>query len=140
MQGHQTSSLYYHEHQNQQPTLKGIPLCLRTSNSCWKFLCYCTLDLVSEWKHYYSPSNSHWLLNCILRCTCVYKILFPHSMLSLSTAMWEITISQNTVKCPYNKIISVMKLHCDRLCGLVVIPGYRSRGPGSIPGATRFSE
>jgi hypothetical protein len=29
----------------------------------------------------------------------------------------------------------------DRLCGLVVrVPGYRSRSPGSIPGATRFYE
>jgi hypothetical protein len=29
----------------------------------------------------------------------------------------------------------------DRLCGLVVrVPGYKSRGPGLIPGATRFSE
>jgi hypothetical protein len=29
----------------------------------------------------------------------------------------------------------------DRLCGLVVrVPGYRSRCPGSIPCATRFSE
>jgi hypothetical protein len=29
----------------------------------------------------------------------------------------------------------------DRLCGLVVrVPGYRSRGPGLIFGATRFSE
>jgi hypothetical protein len=29
----------------------------------------------------------------------------------------------------------------DRLCGLVVrVPGYRSRGLGSIPGATGFSE
>jgi hypothetical protein len=28
-----------------------------------------------------------------------------------------------------------------RLCGLVVrVPGYRSRGPGSILGASRFSE
>jgi hypothetical protein len=28
----------------------------------------------------------------------------------------------------------------DRLCGLVVrVPGYRSRVPGLIPGATRFS-
>jgi hypothetical protein len=28
-----------------------------------------------------------------------------------------------------------------RLCGLVVnVPGYISRGTGSIPGATRFSE
>jgi hypothetical protein len=29
----------------------------------------------------------------------------------------------------------------DRLCGLVVrVPGFRSRGPGSILDATRFSE
>jgi hypothetical protein len=29
----------------------------------------------------------------------------------------------------------------DRLCGLVGrVPGYRSSGPGSIPGATRFYE
>jgi hypothetical protein len=29
----------------------------------------------------------------------------------------------------------------DRLCVLVIrVPGYRSRGPGSIPGVTRFSE
>jgi hypothetical protein len=29
----------------------------------------------------------------------------------------------------------------DRFCGLVVgVPGYRSRGPGLIPGAARFSE
>jgi hypothetical protein len=29
----------------------------------------------------------------------------------------------------------------DRLCGLVVgVPGYRFRGPGAIPGSTRFSE
>jgi hypothetical protein len=32
-------------------------------------------------------------------------------------------------------------LHVDLLCGLVVrVPGYRSRGPGSIPNATRFYE
>jgi hypothetical protein len=37
--------------------------------------------------------------------------------------------------------IYVMLKKVDRLCGLVVIvPGYRFRGPGSIPGATRFSE
>jgi hypothetical protein len=31
------------------------------------------------------------------------------------------------------------KLAWDRPCGLVVrVPGYRSRGPGSIPGTTRF--
>jgi hypothetical protein len=36
-------------------------------------------------------------------------------------------------------INSVSGFICDRLCGLVVrVPGCRSRGPGSIPGATRF--
>jgi hypothetical protein len=34
-----------------------------------------------------------------------------------------------------------ISLIVDHLCGLVVIvPGYRSRGPGSIPGTTRFPE
>jgi hypothetical protein len=34
-----------------------------------------------------------------------------------------------------------VKIHKDRLCDLVIrVPGYRSRGPGSIPDATRFSE
>jgi hypothetical protein len=29
----------------------------------------------------------------------------------------------------------------ERLCGIVIrVPGYRSKGPGSIPGATTFSE
>jgi hypothetical protein len=32
-------------------------------------------------------------------------------------------------------------IYIDRLCGLVAkVPGYTFRGPGSIPGATRFSE
>jgi hypothetical protein len=39
------------------------------------------------------------------------------------------------------EIINVLQKKVDRLCGLVVkVPGYRSRGPGSIHGATRFSE
>jgi hypothetical protein len=29
-------------------------------------------------------------------------------------------------------------LRTDRLCGLVKVPSYRYRDPGSIPGATRF--
>jgi hypothetical protein len=38
-------------------------------------------------------------------------------------------------------IISSSIIIIDRLCDLVVrVPGYRSRGPGSIPCATRFSE
>jgi hypothetical protein len=39
------------------------------------------------------------------------------------------------------EFIYVMQKKVDRLCGLVVrVPGYSSRDPGSIPGATRFSE
>jgi hypothetical protein len=39
------------------------------------------------------------------------------------------------------EFIYVKQKKVDRLCVLVVrIPNYRSRGPGSIPGATRFSE
>jgi hypothetical protein len=38
-------------------------------------------------------------------------------------------------------LLILLMLSYDRLCGIVVrVPGYRSRGPGSIPGATRFSE
>jgi hypothetical protein len=39
----------------------------------------------------------------------------------------------------YNKMLP--NFMTDRLCGLVVrVPGYRSRGSGSIPGSTKFSE
>jgi hypothetical protein len=41
----------------------------------------------------------------------------------------------------YSKKIIRIMLSVDRLCGLVVrVPVYSSRGPGSIPGTTRFSE
>jgi hypothetical protein len=41
----------------------------------------------------------------------------------------------------YELNLYVMQMKVDRLCGLVVrVPGYRSRGSGSIPGANRFSE
>jgi hypothetical protein len=38
-------------------------------------------------------------------------------------------------------IVTSVLIYHDRICDLVVrVPGYRSRGPGSIPGVTRFSE
>jgi hypothetical protein len=42
----------------------------------------------------------------------------------------------------YTVVLYICMYACmDRLCRLVVrVPGYRFRGPGSIPGATRFSE
>jgi hypothetical protein len=39
---------------------------------------------------------------------------------------------------PDESSFSFIKVHFDRLCGLVVrVLGYRSGGPGSIPGTTR---
>jgi hypothetical protein len=49
----------------------------------------------------------------------------------------RLTVERN-VEVSYVKEVLVTAV---RLCAVVVIvPGYRSRGPGSIPGATRFSE
>jgi hypothetical protein len=52
-------------------------------------------------------------------------------------------VSQNADRVQISKIISSMfrsgvQVKTDRLCGLVVrVLGYRSGGPGSIPGTTR---
>jgi hypothetical protein len=34
-------------------------------------------------------------------------------------------------------LLSIIDRHCDLVAR---VPGYRSRGPGSIPGTTRFAE
>jgi hypothetical protein len=56
---------------------------------------------------------------------------------------------KNVTKDRLGEMREVKKMHVfgalirvvDRLCGLVVrVPGYRSGGPGSHTGATRFSE
>jgi hypothetical protein len=40
-----------------------------------------------------------------------------------------------------NAIVTTIWRQRDHLCGLVLrVPGYTSRGPGSIFGAIRFSE
>jgi hypothetical protein len=53
-------------------------------------------------------------------------------------SLMEIMCRRESIKDVIN--ISLHNL-ADRLCGLAIrVPGYRSRDPGSIPGATRFSE
>jgi hypothetical protein len=50
---------------------------------------------------------------------------------------------ENKKSCEYIECVYLMTTTIvnDRLSGLVVrVPGYRSRVPGLIPGATRFSE
>jgi hypothetical protein len=50
--------------------------------------------------------------------------------------------NQNIIELPCLKIKFVFrKLYTPTACGVVVrVPGYRSRGLGSIPSATRFSK
>jgi hypothetical protein len=56
---------------------------------------------------------------------------FPHS--------WHDHVASAWWNGP-TKIIAVVAVTLDRLCGLVVrVSGNRSGGPGSIPGTTRFS-
>jgi hypothetical protein len=58
--------------------------------------------------------------------------------------MWAMHGLEFQVSSP-SQSISGAKIICgfyvDYFCGLVVrVPGYSFRGPGSIPGATRFPE
>jgi hypothetical protein len=57
----------------------------------------------------------------------------------------EPTVLCASVAPNYMQLIQLITVHRfkngGQICRLVVrVPGYRSRGPGSIPGATRFSE
>jgi hypothetical protein len=49
--------------------------------------------------------------------------------------------SKAVIHCSAAYVITASTKENDRLCGLVVkVLGYRFRGPGSIPGVTKFSE
>jgi hypothetical protein len=56
--------------------------------------------------------------------------IYMRSVYIYKTIVWDMT--------PFNSVNAYKRF--DRLCGLVVrVLGYRSGGPGSIPGTTRFS-
>jgi hypothetical protein len=68
----------------------------------------------------------------------VYFELLPTSLPLLDVSLCSFTVS---VISYVLFLILTFFAPDDRLCGLVVrVPGYRSRGPGLIPGATKFSE
>jgi hypothetical protein len=64
-------------------------------------------------------------------CLCGLVVRVP----GYTTEMYCVSYEVRT------KFIYIMQKKVDHLCGLLVrVTGYRSRGMGSIPGATRFSE
>jgi hypothetical protein len=69
---------------------------------------------------------------CMLRISGLLLLRFKRHRPSLwSSASCEVR----------TEFIYVIWKKVDRLGGLVVrVPGYRPRGPGTIPGPTRFSE
>jgi hypothetical protein len=66
------------------------------------------------------------------------KWLWPILNHCPQSTYWNVTASNSVDR--YGHLLPLSNT-LDRLCGLVVrVLGYRYRGPGSIPGATRFSE
>jgi hypothetical protein len=52
-----------------------------------------------------------------------------------------LNVREATVATKHRYLCTVVHILTAMLCGLAVrVPGYRSRGPGSIPGLTKFSE
>jgi hypothetical protein len=77
-----------------------------------------------------SPNLRHITNMLHIIYLCLYKIAVSacHSLFLLLQALSATLTS----------VIQIVNGHTDRLCGLVVrVLGYRSGGPGSIPGTTR---
>jgi hypothetical protein len=92
-------------------------------------------------------SITDFIVHCQSSCYLKWNIYILSETLSdrLSGLVVRVPGYRTEMQCVFCEVrtefIYVMKKKVDRLYGLVVrVPGYRSRGPGSIPGATRFSE
>jgi hypothetical protein len=86
---------------------------------------FLVLDLLSDCISF----TIHYMLDCFIFNNCIYIIIWRSRVNSCLTSQ----------RIPH--FYTTCKFTTDRLCGLVVrVPGYRSRGQGLIPGATRFSE
>jgi hypothetical protein len=83
---------------------------------------------------------------------CFLYLVCPARPATISVCPWSLRLSQSPGEAGCNTLIITTKLSMcvgsysfqgpgDRLCGLVVkVLGYRSGGPGSIPGTTRLKK
>jgi hypothetical protein len=108
-----------------------------------------TRNLTESCRRIWSHSNtaqeckSSWLW--IRRLLTVFWNVVPCSLVCVAK-LWDYETTRPKrysmfLNLQYHSKLDKIISQNDRLCGLVVrVPWYRSRGPGSIPGATRFSE
>jgi hypothetical protein len=102
----------------------------------------------------YLDGGRYWSVRVPLACRCLMSSMYYHAVVSTS---WMSNRVMASLHCHLGstffdfllssgssntwKWIRFHKNMHGHLCGLVVrVPCYRSRGPGWIPGATRFSE
>jgi PPE-repeat protein len=86
-----------------------------------------------------STSHKRMGLHGLLQEQFYFSTTTTNTITITTTAITTNTTTSSTVfiTIHYFNIIT----NDDHFCGLVVgVPGYRSRGLGSIPGTTRFSE
>jgi hypothetical protein len=94
------------------------------------FLARCDLQIL-RMKDPSLLAFSHNLYRCVVIVIIAINI-------NITVRIAQVYRTSNKNGCSNYHGISLLS---DRLCDLAVsVPGYRSRGPGSIPGATRFSE
>jgi hypothetical protein len=99
----------------------------------WEKLASNRLSYGTDFLHVYLQIN---LLTSVNYSFCVSLRYLSYSPTDLHHRL------RLQVMCPIQiqLLLNILHPH-DRLCGLVVrVPAYRSIGPGSLPGATRFSE
>jgi hypothetical protein len=96
----------------------------RLSWSLW------TANVVSLYSHFFS---SIWRMQKIWSVVDLLR-RNPHWWSPIISSMYGTNLGRRI----FDKILYEVDSSDDRLCGLVVkVLGYRSRGPGSIPGTTR---
>jgi hypothetical protein len=110
--------------------LGEIVVLLRYCDRCFRV---CS---VSELSNVVPPSMLHVL--CVAYPVCTVEVVYGGELHRIHSTWWwpEQTKTYTTARNLRKDLILNLYGPPDRLCGLMV----RSRGPGWIPGATRFSE
>jgi hypothetical protein len=107
---------------------------IHLENSINKLFFY-TVNGYTEWNTGNGPRDSCPLPNGVI------TISNPRVMVSSrwpTHETWPSTTNKSLVTFLYFSSLNMVNHQLDRLCGLVVrVLGYRSGGPGSIPGTTR---